>query len=77
MAYCYDNYLYACQICNETYKGDHFPVHGRKLELDPPMPSPFPLDATKAELERLTTIAPDPLNDGAGYLWPNSLGRLE
>ena len=27
LAYCYDNYLYACQICNQVHKGDEFPVH--------------------------------------------------
>jgi uncharacterized protein (TIGR02646 family) len=27
LAYCYDNYLYSCQICNQVYKKDAFPVH--------------------------------------------------
>lgn len=27
LAYCYDNYLYSCQICNQVFKKDHFPVH--------------------------------------------------
>lgn len=26
LAYTYDNYLYACQICNQTYKSDNFPI---------------------------------------------------
>jgi len=68
LAYCYDNYLYACQICNETYKGDSFPVHGRTMELHPPLPTPFPADATKADLENIVKMfAPDPLNDADGY----------
>src|SRR4051794_7502532 len=25
LAYTYDNYLFACQICNQVYKSDHFP----------------------------------------------------
>ncbi|GAA4365003.1 hypothetical protein GCM10023185_34950 [Hymenobacter saemangeumensis] len=26
LAYCYDNYLYSCQICNQKHKGNKFPV---------------------------------------------------
>src|SRR5688572_31183116 len=26
LAYCYDNYVYACQICNQVHKGDEFPI---------------------------------------------------
>lgn len=26
LAYCYDNYLFSCQICNQVYKSDHFPL---------------------------------------------------
>lgn len=26
LAYCYDNYLYSCQICNQRHKRDKFPV---------------------------------------------------
>ncbi|MCX6380232.1 MAG: hypothetical protein NT023_12280, partial [Armatimonadetes bacterium] len=32
IAYCYDNYLFACQICNQTYKGDNFPIRGTRLQ---------------------------------------------
>lgn len=28
LAYTYDNYLFACQICNQTYKSDNFPIRG-------------------------------------------------
>jgi uncharacterized protein (TIGR02646 family) len=28
LAYTYDNYLYACQICNQKYKSDNFPFKG-------------------------------------------------
>ena len=28
LAYTYDNYLYACQICNQIYKSDNFPISG-------------------------------------------------
>lgn len=31
LALCYDNYLYSCQVCNQSYKGDAFPVGGVAL----------------------------------------------
>jgi len=39
LALCFDNYLYSCQICNQTYKGDKFPIAGAVLA-NPPMPNP-------------------------------------
>lgn len=32
LAYCYDNYLYSCQICNQTFKSNLFPITGPKLK---------------------------------------------
>ena len=31
LAYCYDNFLFSCGICNSDYKKDFFPVSGRRL----------------------------------------------
>lgn len=31
LAYCYDNYLYSCQICNQSHKGNKFPVSANLL----------------------------------------------
>ena len=31
LAYCYDNYVYSCQICNQTFKVAHFPTQGAAL----------------------------------------------
>jgi uncharacterized protein (TIGR02646 family) len=28
LAYCYDNYLFSCQICNQSHKKDKFPISG-------------------------------------------------
>jgi hypothetical protein len=62
LAYCYDNYLYACQICNQVYKSDQFPCDGPQLA-GPTMPA----RATDASLRALLgTFAPDPLQDGGG-----------
>jgi hypothetical protein len=68
LAYCYDNYLFACQICNQSYKGNDFPVFGKALAPDPPFPASFPATVTKAQLEVIARMfAPDPLNDADGY----------
>ena len=65
LAYCYDNYLYSCEICNQSYKGTAFPVAGAPLALDPPFPDPFPEGMTSSELDALADrLAPDPI-DGA------------
>src|SRR4051794_40501664 len=31
LAYCYENYVFACQICNQTFKGDGFPIAGPRM----------------------------------------------
>lgn len=58
LALCYDNYLFACQICNQVYKGDEFPTYGTRImepHVDPTM--------TQAQLQAVVgTFAPDPLN---------------
>lgn len=57
---CYDNYLYACEICNQVYKGDRFPIAG------PPLPGPVVAGASDAALQALVgTFAPDPLGHAA------------
>ena len=59
LAYCYDNYLYACQICNQVHKSDKFPIAGTAMK------GPTVLGgATDAQLTALCgEFAPDPLND--------------
>lgn len=49
LAYDFDNYVFACQICNQIYKGDNFPISGQRLG-SPPLPNAQPADA------RLTQI---------------------
>jgi hypothetical protein len=63
LAYCYDNYLYACQICNETFKGDNFPLTDAKGRLAEPV---LPANATAAQKQQLAGgFAPDPLDAAA------------
>lgn len=43
LAYDFDNYLFACQICNQIYKSDNFPVTPANLRLAAPaMPAQRP-----------------------------------
>ena len=58
LAYCYDNYLVSCQLCNQKYKKAKFPIKHA------PMPSPPILDSTTDdEIEALAgKLAPDPLD---------------
>jgi hypothetical protein len=83
LAYCYDNYVFACQICNQSFKGEEFPCHGPMLELvpplpdpfldglalqlDPPLPDPFPEVSPEQLRPLVKQFAPDPLNDADGY----------
>jgi hypothetical protein len=72
LAYCYDNYLFSCQICNQSYKGDSFPIFGILMQLTPPLPAPFPNNLTNDDLSKIAAMfAPDPLNDAEGYPMTN------
>lgn len=64
LAYTYDNYLFACQICNQTYKSDNFPISGANL-----YPSPLLIDiSTDAEINLLAgNISPDPIDIALNY----------
>ena len=49
LAYDFDNYVFACQICNQIYKGDNFPISGQRLG-SPLMPNAQPADAQLTQL---------------------------
>ena len=58
LAYCYDNYVFACQICNQKFKGSKFPTTGPQLA-GPAVDS----TSTDAALDALAgTLGPDPLD---------------
>ena len=65
LAYCFDNHLFSCRICNETYKLDYFPLdpNGKQISL-PKIAASMP-DADLAKL--VDTFAPDPVEINAGY----------
>jgi hypothetical protein len=78
LAYCYDNYLFSCQICNQTFKGDEFPRVGPELALDPPLPNPFPNNLTDVQLREMAArFAPDPFNDGEGFPMARFVAAVE
>ncbi|MCP4664270.1 MAG: hypothetical protein GY856_53475 [bacterium] len=63
LAYCYDNYLYSCQLCNQTYKSNHFPRSGPKMR-GPTIKS----NTSDQRLEDLSRVlTPDPVAAGEGY----------
>ncbi len=59
LALCVDNYVYACQICNQSYKSDGFPLHGNALE-GPELRERIPLDPQE-RLALAASICPDPI----------------
>lgn len=56
LAYCFDNHLYACQICNQSYKSDNFPVSAQRIS-EPTRPVGGTAAARKAFAAQLS---PDP-----------------
>jgi hypothetical protein len=65
LAYCYDNYVYACQICNQVHKGEEFPVHASGGPWTGPKLPATPTAAALAELAEALT--PDALDLTAGH----------
>lgn len=57
LAYCYDNFTFSCQICNQSFKSNHFPINGAMLPA-PAMPVVKP--ALPALPALIALICPDP-----------------
>jgi hypothetical protein len=63
LAYTYDNYLYACQICNQNYKSDNFPI-GNIIYPE----TAIALTSTDLMIEELAgNISPDPIDINLNY----------
>lgn len=71
LAYTYDNYLYVCQICNQKYKSDNFPIGGILF------PAPLVrMDSSDDELYQLAgNISLDPLEVDLAYSLQMYLGH--
>jgi hypothetical protein len=59
LAYCYDNYLFSCQLCNQSFKSDNFPLAPAAQILPAPVPPTNMTDAQKASFA--SKMSPDPL----------------
>jgi len=58
LAYCYDNYLVSCQLCNQKYKKAKFPVKNARMRAPT-----IRKNTTDAYIEsKAGTIAPNPLD---------------
>lgn len=69
LAYTYDNYLYVCQICNQIYKSDNFPIIATLF------PAPIIEHNTPDHIiEQLAgKISPDPIDINCNYTLQNFL----
>lgn len=66
LAYCYDNFLYSCQLCNQTYKRVKFRIEDDK---DRWLASTTPCRSdASALMEYARLMTPDPLDREAGGL---------
>ncbi len=71
LAYTYDNYLFACQICNQIYKSDHFPIGANQF----PEP-PIAANTSDNSIEQLVgQISPDPIEVTLNYTLQNYLNE--
>jgi len=63
LAYTYDNYLYACQICNQVHKKDKFPTAGPTLT-----GKQVTAQTLDTDLYRLIgLLSPDPVDTSIGF----------
>ena len=60
LVYCLDNHLFACQICNQTYKGNNFPLPAGTPQMAEPAVTGATTDAQLALL--VDSFAPDPVD---------------
>ena len=71
LAYTYDNYLFACQICNQTYKSDNFPIGGA-LFSEPVISATM----TDVAIDNLSgKISPDPIDIDVNYTLQQYLNK--
>lgn len=65
LAYCYDNYLASCTLCNQKYKKAKFDI------LNQEMTAPTVLaNNTDSQLNAMVALStPDPITENEGMLW--------
>ena len=60
LAYTYFNYCFCCQICNQSFKSDHFPIFGNEW------PGPAVTVNTDIDDPLCAMLGPDPLTAAEG-----------
>ena len=71
LAYCYDNYLVSCTLCNQAFKKDKFPLISKKKKQTGPLVEPH---FTDPDIEAMApSINPDPLEDTEGMAFADFL----
>jgi hypothetical protein len=71
LAYTYDNYLFACQICNQIFKSDNFPIAALIFKAPNVQPS-----TTDTALDLLSgNISPDPIDVNSNYTLQEYLAK--
>ena len=76
LAFCYDNYLFACQLCNQTFKGDNFPISAAPIPA-PFMPPTKPVGVALDTLVRALTLDAEALTDAdLVSLWSSEAAHL-
>lgn len=63
LAFVFDNYLFSCQICNQSYKGDNFPLAGTAAPA-PALPAALPAGQALSDLADTLILDPTLLHDG-------------
>lgn len=66
LAYCYDNYTFSCQLCNQKFKGAEFPKTGKALK--PPVTLPVKRPTPSALKALAAKLCPDPLTATDGEI---------
>jgi uncharacterized protein (TIGR02646 family) len=64
LAYCYENYLPACIMCNQKFKQDYFELHPQSSPWPGPLIKPAMSESQLITLAKNMTV--DPLRDTAG-----------
>jgi hypothetical protein len=76
LAFCFDNYLYSCQICNQAHKQDRFPIGGR-MAAAPAMPRAKPTGAALDALVAALVLDASRLTDAdVSALWTSEAADL-
>jgi len=66
LAYCYDNYLVSCSVCNSTFKGNKFPLLDELKALTGPA---ITATSSKTDIDLMAKILnPDPIDNSGQSL---------